>query len=390
MAAANTLEVERMKRESHEIVVVGAGPAGAAAACLLARSGAEVLLVDRAVFPRVKLCGGCLAQSGMRLLEANDLGSLPSLDRAPIIERLDLFHAARSMSLPVPPYRVIERASFDQDLVHAAVESGVEFLPETLARIQPDHTVELKLQQSENRTISARVIIVADGIKGASLRGVSGFSWHIEHRARVGIGAIMGALPDACASDAITMLHGPQGYAGVARTRSGKAIVAAAVDPEWIRSPRDAPLVVALLRDLGLDFDPEAPMQITSGEPSLTRERESIEVGGRVFLIGDATGYIEPFTGEGMTWALQDACMVSGYAHAALANRYVPGSWTEQHRRANWQRKAMCKLSTRLLRHSKLTASFISLASSTPMFTGLLARSVRTLQHGHAVESSHA
>ena len=390
MAPTNTLDMAGLSMQSTEIIVIGAGPAGSTAACLLARSGAKVVLTDRAAFPRKKLCGGCLSQAGFNLLEANRLATLPTLACSPIIDRLDLHSSDRGMSLSVPPYRVIDRASFDNDLVHAATEAGARFQPETIAHVRPDYTVELTRSGQDTETLTARVIIVADGIKGAALQNVGGFSWRVDRDARVGLGAMVSALPSGCAPDAITMFHGPSGYAGIAPLHTGQALIAAAVDPAWVGMPHDASPLIALLRELGLGIDPDTPLCITGGAPGLTRTRESIEADGRVFLIGDATGYIEPFTGEGMTWAMQDACMIARHASAILAGRYTLGTWTAQHRRVNRRRKALCLLSTRLLRKPRLTGAMMSVSSSTPLLTKAIAGAVYALQHYDLPETSIA
>lgn len=376
--------------QSTEIIVIGAGPAGATAAYLLARSGAKVVLTDRAAFPRKKLCGGCLAQTGFNLLEAIQLASLPSIASSPIIDRLDLRSSTRSMSLSVPPYRVIDRASFDSDLVRSAIKAGAKFLPETLAHVCPDYRVELTRSGQSTQTLTARVIIVADGIKGTALRKIGSFNWRIDPHARVGLGAMASALPSGCDPNVITMLHGRNGYAGIAPLNTDQALIAAAVDPAWIGILHDGPPLIALLRELGLCIDPNTTLSTTGGAPGLTRTRDLIEADDRVLLIGDATGYLEPFTGEGMTWALQDACMIARHASAIVAGRYTLGNWTTEHRRINRRRKALCLMSTKLLRRPRLTRALISASSSTPLLTQAIAGAVYALQNQDLPETSIA
>lgn len=373
-----------------EIIVIGAGPAGSTAACLLARSGAKVLLTDRARFPRKKLCGWCLAETGFKLLEANQLADIPSLSCCPIIDRLSFHSSNRRMDVSVPPYRVINRASFDRDLVDAAIEAGATFMPETVAQVCGDNTVELTRVGQNPHTITASVIIVADGLKGSSLRQSEDFSWRMNRKAHVGLGAILKALPDGCEPDAITMLHGAQGYAGIAPLQTGEALIAAAVDPAWVKLPHEAPPLIALMRDLGLQIALDAPLSSTGGAPGLTRTRASIEADGCIFLIGDATGYIEPFTGEGMTWGLQDACMIFHHARASLAGRYTPGNWTKQHRNINRHRNALCLISARLLRKPALTRALISVTSSVPVLTQVITAGVHAMQHQRIPETSIA
>ncbi|CAN0593469.1 unnamed protein product, partial [Laminaria digitata] len=148
------------------------------------------------------------------------------------IERLDLRSANQNLNLPVESYRVIERSAFDQDLVSAAIAAGARFLPNTPAHVVSDYSVQL----SNSQALHPRVIIVADGLKGNALRKLPSFEWRVDPRARVGMGAILDALPARCASDAITMFHAPCGYAGLAPLQGGRALVAAAVDPEWVRT----------------------------------------------------------------------------------------------------------------------------------------------------------
>tara|TARA_R110002111_G_scaffold259420_1_gene329473 strand:- start:722 stop:1693 length:972 start_codon:yes stop_codon:yes gene_type:complete len=271
-----------LSMQSTEIIVIGAGPAGATAAYLLARSGAKVVLTDRAAFPRKKLCGGCLAQTGFNLLGANKLASLPSLASSPIIDRIDLRSSTRSMILSVPPYRIIDRALFDRDLVHSAMKFGVRFLPETLAQVRPDYRVELTRSGQSTQTLTARVIIVADGIKGTALRKIGAFNWRIDPHARVGLGAMASALPSGCDPKVITMLHGRNGYAGIAPLNTDQTLIAAAVDPAWITIPHDGPPLIAFLRELGLCIDPNTTLSTTGGAPGLTRTRDLIE---NVFLL---------------------------------------------------------------------------------------------------------
>ena len=373
-----------------EAVVIGAGPAGSVAACLLARHGHRVMLVDRASFPRQKLCGGCLATAGYSLLDAHKLGSIPSIANARMVHHLVLRSAKGSMRLRVPPYRVIERAQMDQDLIDAAIAAGATFLPETSARVDPSHRVELVSRGQAAQTYSPRAIIIADGIKGASLRACPEFAWRVAPNAYVGLGAIMSTMPPSCDEDAITMLHGNPGYAGIAPLGGGGAIVAAAANPAWVRASHDGPPLIALLQALGIECDPDTPLTVTGGAPGLTRTRDRIESRGRVFLIGDATGYIEPFTGEGMTWAIDDACRVVEHVHAMIEDRYIPGDWSAAHRAAERVRTPLCRISTRLLRHADLTNAVISASASVPAINGIIASAVRSMQHRSMPKASSA
>jgi flavin-dependent dehydrogenase len=369
-----------MSMRSAEVIVIGAGPAGAMAACLLVRAGVDVLLTDRAPFPRPKLCGGCLAHAGYELLEANGLHSIPSVSNASSIDCLKLHSGARSITLPVPPYRVIDRARFDQDLVHAAASAGAQFSPETQARVRPDRGVELMHADGHRETITPRTIIVADGIKGTALRDLDRFAWRTRPNAHVGIGAIASALPRSFDHDAISMHHFSGGYAGVARLSDGRAIIAGAISPSWIKRQHDTTPMNALLRGIGIEFDQRTTFITNPGAPGLTRRRAAIEDDARVFLIGDAAGYIEPFTGEGMTWAITDACLIVEHALAAMSGSYRTGAWTNQHAQLNRRRKLLCHATARLLRSSGLTNAIISAGSRSRALSAGLSRAVDLMQ----------
>ncbi|MEX0876742.1 MAG: NAD(P)/FAD-dependent oxidoreductase [Phycisphaerales bacterium] len=363
-------------------VVIGAGPAGSMAAFLLARRGIDTLLVERARFPRPKVCGGCLAQSGYRMLESVGLHTIPALANTGRVQALKLTGAGKELTLNVPPYRVVDRAAFDRQLADRAVGAGAAIVDETTARVLPGGRVELQTHGGPARTLEPRVVIVADGLKGASLRDHPGFAWRVAPSAHVGIGAIAGHRPASCQAGAISMHHAPYGYMGLAPLDGGRAIIAAAVSPRWISDHSDSPPLIALARSLGVDLDPGIPLTGTRGAPALTRARERIEAGGRVFLIGDATGYVEPFTGEGMSWSLEDAVRVASHARAAIDNRYTVGSWTCQHTRSNRRRRCLCHATARLLRRPRLAAGAMSICARRPACAVALQSMIRTLQHG--------
>ena len=386
-----------------EVIVIGAGPAGALSACLLARRGVRVLLTERAAFPRRKLCGGCLAPAGHDLLVAHALDTLGSITGAPRIERIDLRRGPRALPLRVGPYRVVDRARFDADLVGAATGAGAAFMDGISASVSTDGTVRLAPRRGPHPvgsrgtvwSVSPRVIIVADGLKGTALRSRSGFGWRVDPRAPVGMGAMIATLPPECAPDAVTMLLGAPGYAGIAPLGDGRGVIAAAVDPAWVGRSHDAVPLVALLDELGLDLGldlssdgaADGPgLSITAGAPGLTRTREAIEGGGGerggggIFLVGDAAGYVEPFTGEGMTWALQDAQRVARHAMTALGGSYRAGAWLREHRAINRRRHLLCRVSVGLLRRPRLSGAMIGAGQYQPVLGGVVAAGVRVFQ----------
>src|SRR5262249_60089661 len=102
-------------------LVGGAGPAGSAAARQLARRGVGVLLVDRAAFPRVKVCGCCLSGAALAALASAGLAGLPQACGAVPLEQVLLAAGRRSAAGSMAGGVSLSRERFDAALVEAAV-----------------------------------------------------------------------------------------------------------------------------------------------------------------------------------------------------------------------------------------------------------------------------
>ncbi len=151
----------------YDVAIVGAGPAGSAAALAAARAGAQVLLVDRDVFPRDKACGDGIAQQGLNVLAGLGVGGLT--DGFAPIRSLHLTGPGGTQAageLPEPAY-VIPRAVFDARLVAAAVRAGATFR---------QHTVRGLAVRSDGVDLgdglAARVVIGADGANSTVRRAL--------------------------------------------------------------------------------------------------------------------------------------------------------------------------------------------------------------------------
>jgi len=371
-----------------EAVVIGAGPAGAAASWALARRGARVTLTDRAPFPRTKVCGGCLAPGGAAALDRLGLGTeIPSLAHSPRISALDLRSGVAGVRFAIPEYRVIDRSRFDDEMVRAAIGLGVSFIPGARASVGPDACVTIKDADGPH-TLLPRVVIVADGLKGSALAGDDRFAWRVRAGSRVGLGAIASAMPGSVRTDAVTMLHARAGYLGVAPLGDGRAVLAAAADPAWIKSHARGGALAALIRRFGLDPDSFGDFGRPSGAPALTRRRARVEADGRVLLIGDATGYIEPFTGEGMSWALGHAEHTAPIALDAIAGRARPGAWTRALQSTRRRRTAMCAVTAGVLRSERLTRAAITVCDSSGGAARLVSAAVGLGHARHAAETA--
>src|SRR5262245_34386278 len=101
---------------SWDVVVVGAGVAGSLAAHALARHGLAVLLVDRAAFPRWKVCGCCLNPATLTFLAEAGLADLPDQSGAVPIQSLRLGVRRRHADVPLPGWKSLSRERLDMAL----------------------------------------------------------------------------------------------------------------------------------------------------------------------------------------------------------------------------------------------------------------------------------
>ena len=295
-----------------DVAVIGAGPAGSCAAIAAARAGARVVLLERSAMPRAKVCGCCLAASGVAALDAAGAGE--ALAGAVPLRAIRVASGTRAMTLARASGVAIGRAELDARLVDFARRAGVEALFETSTRVMHDGSIQLTRGERVS-TLRARTVIVADGLQGGALDDVPGFEWRIAAHSMMGFGAVLPATTLDCPAGEIHMHVGRDGYIGVVRLPSGELDVAAAVAPAALRR---AGTVAACARTL-LGFvahDADAVERARwRGTPQLTRTRARVAAPG-ILVVGDAAGYIEPFTGEGMSWAI-----ATGLAAGELAAR---------------------------------------------------------------------
>ncbi|MEY3142727.1 MAG: hypothetical protein RLY21_1220 [Planctomycetota bacterium] len=295
-----------------DIAVIGAGPAGTCAALAAARAGARVVLVDRGAMPRAKVCGCCLAASGVAALHAAGAGD--ALAGAVPLRAIRVASGGRAMTLAREAGVAIGREELDARLVDLARRTGVEVRLETSVRVRSDRALQITSGDRVS-TLHANTVIVADGLQGGALDEVPGFEWRVAARSMMGFGAVLPANALDCPIGEIHMHVGRDGYIGVVRLPSGELDVAAAVAPAALkRAGSVATCARMLLAAIAHDSQAVAHAR-WRGTPQLTRTRARVAAPG-ILVVGDAAGYIEPFTGEGMSWAI-----ATGLAAGELAAR---------------------------------------------------------------------
>jgi flavin-dependent dehydrogenase len=389
MTLAATLTPEQAAARRWPAVVVGAGPAGAVAAAELARRGVRVLLVDRSAFPRAKACGCCLNGRALAALAEAGLGDVLARLGAVPLTTFRLCIGGKSVTLPLPGGVAVSREAFDAALVEAAVGRGAEFLPQARAAMRvgarsvSEGVFPLAHASGSERRLTllhaagqfevrADVVLAADGLGGALLSrggipcpGVPG--------ARIGAAAITDTGEPFYRLNTIYMTCGPAGYTGLVRLEDGRLDVACAVQPAAVRDAGGPGEVVCdLLRRAGWPVPAGLRDGPWRGTPALTRQARHV-AGDRLFALGDATGYVEPFTGEGMAWAISSAVAVAELA-ARPWRPELAVAWARRHRLLVTRRQWACRAAAFVLRRPALAATLVALLSRLPAAAGPMIR----------------
>lgn len=330
-----------------DVLVAGAGPAGSALARRAAVSGLRTLLVDRSAFPRDKVCGGCLSARTLELFERAGLaGAVRVVGGAPL-DRLVLAAGGHCAELRLPAGLSLSRYRLDASLLAAAVAAGAHFLPRQRAVLGAASGAgrEVALHDGGgSATVRAAVVVDATGLSSALVGSAAPRALPV--RDRIGCAAILPAEGAGYPPGAIHMAVARRGYVGLVRLEDGRLNVAAALDAGTVRRRGPGPVAAGILRQAG--FDPVAGLAEArwSGTPPLAHRPQRC-AGERLFALGDAAGYTEPFTGEGIGWALRDADALAPLLEQAV------GGWeaqlAEQWSRRQARERAYTQRSSRVL-----------------------------------------
>ncbi len=308
-----------------DVVVVGAGPAGAATAILLRSRGHDVLLLDSARFPRDKICGEGISPGAWPLLDA--------IGAAAAVRRLAPY-PLRGMTLTAPdgtvvrgtyrdvpcPGFALRRRDLDAALAAVAREADVEMREgaRVVELLRRDGHVA-GVVDADGAAIPARLVIGADGRRSVVARKLGLLR---EHR-RLRKFAVRGYWDGVQGLEERGEMHVARaGYCGVAPLSPTSANVAFVVDRREMPAAggdleafyrRTLARWPRLLERLGRAALREPPRAI--GPLALDARRLSWP---GMLLVGDAAGFYDPFTGEGVTLALRSAALAAEVGSAAL------------------------------------------------------------------------
>jgi geranylgeranyl reductase family protein len=305
--------------EAVDLVVVGAGPAGTAAAVTAVRQGLRVVCVDKARFPRDKTCGDGLTANALRRLESLGLPRVQfeRLPGATVRETILVSPSGRRVSLPSPDTglhaAVVPRVDLDAALVDVARADGVDVREEWEVddvTVDADHA---EITSARGQVVRGRYVIAADGHWSPTRRACHPDAprdlgdWHAARQYFTDVAdARLWVVFDA------ELLPG---YAWVFPLPDGRANVGYGVLRREGRRGRelkelwprvlDLPVMREVLGPRARAIAPVRAWPIPARyEPSRLSE-------GRILYAGDAASVVDPMTGEGIAQAVETGMLAA-------------------------------------------------------------------------------
>jgi len=334
-----SLDPTEAKEAIWDVIVIGGGPAGSFAAQALAKRSLKVLIIDKNIHPRFKVCGCCVTPHGIRLLKEE--GIFHKLEmHTTFIDTINVSSRRHCTSLPLKKGVTIDRSILDHILLEHALSCGASVMLEVKSNelmIDEDRKCALLLVTSKHHgtlQLQTKIVLNASGLQGAQFFTDGRI---IDDDSYVGVGAKAFSLTSSLDDSRIYMTLGSakSGYVGAVKLQDDSIDYAGALSPKFIKKCGSIKAAVEkIIIDNSTEKESLLPLPDTwKATPSLSCVCALAHT--RYFAIGDACGYVEPFTGEGITWALESGLGVAPFAEKAVSgwNANYIQDWNDWHKK---------------------------------------------------------
>lgn len=300
-----------MQNLRFEILIIGAGPSGCIAGISLERLGIKTCILDKEKFPRDKVCGGLLTQKTINILkETFPDKNISSFYDYSLID-VDLYYKKRKVTSIKSkyPFYFTNRKSFDNLLVQEYIDNGGTLIENT--RFTASNLRSMNLYKDENRLIEFKVLIGADGALSDTRKIVNpkyeckafGISSKVDSHTELNkVGIFFGTIRSGYSwkfpnSDFINI--GTGGY----------------------NSKKNDVLNKFKLFCIQNNISNESIITIKGAFSPSGKCIKKPYNGNNIVLIGDAAGFIDPITGEGLYFAIKSAKILSNSVYKFLQGK---------------------------------------------------------------------
>jgi geranylgeranyl reductase family protein len=370
---------------NYDVVIVGAGPAGATAAKFLAEKGDNVLLLDKSSFPRDKPCGGVLSIRTLKRFPyiSEDLISAYSFDCS--ISSSSMRNQFQvQMDDPISAFVV--RKDFDHGLVRLAVASGAVFRDGVSATNLQTLNDKALLSLDTGEVIESQLVIGADGV-WSMVAKKSGLGQHYPHIGRCLFQEVPMAsdlldqyFTEKKKTSLFVKFMGVDGFGWVAPKKNCVNIGIGEIQPTASQQRNKRPLkevyqeYISVLKKLKVIPPTITPGTIQGGAlPMRPFEKTFAD---RVLLCGDAAGQMNPLTGDGIHYAMSAGMFAADVCVKALEGGTTDASFLSKYQRV-WKKdfggeiKIFQRVLNMLLKEGR-DEKYIRILSKDPMIFGML------------------
>ena len=361
-----------------DVAIVGGGPAGSSCAAFCARTGLQSLVLDREKFPREKVCGDCLNPSCWPVLERLGLvDKVRDLSHSKLCSVAFIAIDGREVVVELPSGTdceiSVKRSLFDDLLLRRAGELGAEVREQmTVTGLRRNHYWEIETASGE--TFHARILIGADG-RNSTVAHLCNLLPR-PTRERVALQAHIPLPRDF--GNRIVLQFLREGYSGQAPVNDTQLNLCLVGTPPTISRLRSwAERQFQLPRDQG--WRSITPLTRSSVAPA----HENL------FFIGDAARVVEPFTGEGIYYALHSGELAANAATKVLhgEQRSAVDTFTRAHSDMYRGRLWINRLARAAVVRPQLGSFFVHTARLNPSILKLLTAKIVSPANRHSERS---